>query len=195
MADTFSIDMELRKVEDVKQGKYDMVNVKGVRLDNGEEWSKKTFATLPDGKRQPVLKQLDNFDVGDNVRVILKKNNKNYWNISGFEEVPEGALAKYNSNTNNNTGSSGKGGPGGGYTPTGPTRGHDTNRSASIYLAKELVFAVHTETALRKMNADTLFAEVARVSELVYGYIAEGNIETDLPWRDGDDPLDPPAED
>lgn len=194
MADIFTIDMELRKVEDVKQGKYDMVNVKGVRLDNGEEWSKKTFATLPDGKRQPVLKQLDNFDVGDNVRVVLKKNNKNYWNISGFEEVPKDAMAKYSSEKNKGNSNSNRSG-GGGYTPTGPTRGHDTNRSASIYLAKELVFAVHTEAQLRKMNADTLFAEVARVSELVYNYIAEGNIETDLPWRDGDDPLDPPAED
>lgn len=71
-----------------KLGAHDAVEIKGTRVDNGEEWSKKIFANNGE-----FLKILSEFGSGDNVNFVMKKEGR-FWNIDTISAATEEQVNK-----------------------------------------------------------------------------------------------------
>ena len=178
--------IKLNKVFDDKlNNKYKIVRFHGTRLDNGEEWNKQfIFANKKD-----LVDKLNDFSPGDEVNVVLQHVRDRIYNVVDFKEVTEedkASLERPKGNIQRNT-----------RRPDGGSRGDDTNRSAAIYLSKDLVTATKTETQLHKLSPADLLNEILAVAEMVNEYIKEGTLPPpDYPFEeDTDRALEPPEVD
>lgn len=170
----------IKAKEERLNGKYDIIRVVGENVNSGKPFDKFFFAN-----NDKLQRELDNFGPGETLTVV--QDDTKFKNISGFKAASAEDVAKAESTPAPAAKSSG----GGGWKkPEGATRGDDTNRSAAIYLVKDIVMATKKPADLVKMSAFDLVTEMISVSEMVNDYIKDG-IVPDV--NDSGDPLDPPT--
>ena len=181
--------IKLTKVYDGKlKNKYAVKYIEGTKLKDGSEWGvepKKFFFA----NQKELVSKLNDFSVGDEVNVVLQHVRDKIYNIIDFKEVTE--------EDKENMMKDSKKSFGGGNNvrrADGGSRGDDTNRSASIYLAKEIVALTKTETQLHKMKPFDLLDEILAVTEVVNDFIKDGNFPppVDGMVENTDDALEPP---
>lgn len=182
--------INLQKVYDGKiANKYAAKYIEGTKLDGGEVWTKAFFANQKD-----LVQKLSDFAIGDDVNVVLQNNGGTNYKIVDFKEVTEEDRAKLGG---------GRGGkPAAAATAAGPavrsngtSRGADTNRSAAIYLAKDIVMSSKDAKVLAKTSVPKLLDEILACAETVFDYISEGLLPApaDGIVEDRDDALEPPS--
>jgi len=181
--------IKLMKVYDGRlNNKYAVKYIEGKKLDDGSDWGVESKKFIFANQKELVSK-LNDFDVGDEVNVVLQHVRDRIYNIIDFKEVTEDDKANMNKSF-----TKGRSGGGNVRRADGGSRGDDTNRSASLYFAREIVTQTKTDAQLHKMKPFDLLDEVLAVTEVVYDYIKDGNFP---PPVDGmvdntDDALEPP---
>ena len=184
--------IKLTAINDTKLGKSAAKEVVGTKIQDGSAWKKAFFANQKD-----LRDALEDFEVGDIVNVVMEQKG-DYWNISDFKEASDDDIEKAT------TGGKkfGKGVDAGGFSPRradGGSRGDDTNRSASIYLARELV---NMKGGLDKYTLGELAVLVINLSnDFVFPYIKDGTVPVNEPSQEtvkknrksSADPLAPPV--
>jgi len=184
--------IKLTKIYDGKiANKYAAKFVEGTKLENGEVWSKAYFANQKD-----LTDKLMNFSIGDEVNVVLQENGDKKYKIVDFKEVTDEDRAKIAKYANKSTQQPAANAANTTYRRSdGGSRGDDTNRSAAIYLARDIVMQTKKDTVLHKSNPASLLEEIVEVAELIKDYIKDGLIPPPsngtMPDDDGD-ALDPP---
>ena len=179
--------IKLTKVYDGKiANKYAAKCIEGTKLDDGSPWEKSFFANQKD-----LVQKLTDFSVGDEVNVVMQHVKDKIYNIIDFKEVTDEDKEKLKGAK--------RSGSGGGSNfsarrPDGGSRGDDTNRSAAIYLARDLVVAVKDPKVLYKMSTPDLLDEVLATAEVVNEYIKDGLLPppADGIVPDRDEALEPP---
>lgn len=165
-------------------GEYPAVMITGERVDGKGEWSKKFF-----DNNQTLMSELEEFGIGETVNVRMTKgrgtdkSGRPFWNIAGFEEASADLIASVSGGPANPSGGSPKSSGAGGYTKSswnGRT-GEAYDRSASVYLAWDIVKTISTDAELKK-DAWALTLDLANE---INNYIHNGD--------DGSDPLSPPS--
>src|SRR5574343_155955 len=176
--------IKLTQVNDAKLGTKAAKEIVGNKIEDGKEWRKKFFAS-----DKNLRDQLDDVDVGDTINVIMKQEG-DFWNVKEIKLADDADLAKAKSP---------RAFSGGGGTSVrrvdGGSRGDDTNRSASIYLALDIL----KQTKLEDMEAAEIACAAAELAEnFVYPYIKDGAVpvmQKSAKKRKAKDPLDPPVVD
>ncbi len=183
--------IQLKQINDVKLGKHPAKEVVGTKLQDNTTWKKAFFAN-----NKELRDKLADFEMGDVVNVVLEKKGE-YYNITDFQEVDDADIEKA-------TTAPAKAAPAeqrGGYvraTPVGGTRGDDTNRSAAIYLARDILNLSPAAVSNMTPAELTEFA-IFLASEYVYPYIKDGTVPPKQapakPKKEKAkvDPLEPPA--
>lgn len=176
--------IRLTGVYDDKLGSQNAKRVEGTRIDNGEEWSKKFFAN-----NKKLREELDDFGVGDNVDVQMKKENK-FWNINGFGEIDDELAQRIAGSGGSeykpkkNTGSSSTG------TSSGLTKEEwaEKDRLTQIRIAK----AVALKAAIDNTKVGTSFETLLSLADTLVPWLLDSVIQTNK--QKTKDPLDPPVE-
>src|SRR5574343_954301 len=173
--------IKLTQVNDAKLGTKAAKEIVGTKLEDGKEWRKKFFAS-----DKNLRDQLDDVDVGDNVNVILKQDG-DFWNIKEIRLADDADLAKAK------TPRSFAGQNQQVRRADGGSRGDDTNRSASIYLAVDILkYTQFNGTSEQMASAAAELAE-----NFVYPYIKDGAVpivKSSKPqMKKTKDPLEPPV--
>ena len=142
--------------KEIERGGYQFVEITAEKAD-GTLYTK-SFPTWD----SDLCGKLDRFAPGEFLNLSYKQDK--YKNLKDIKEATGFAT--------NTGGNKGRGNTASGVTSndSGATRGTDTNRSAAIYLAKEIVFKCFP----KETNVDTLMTSLFYLSEEVYKYIAEG---------------------
>jgi hypothetical protein len=177
--------IKLTAIKDGKLGSKAAKFVHGEKVDSGEEWSKGFFAndkTLKD--------QIEDFEVGDYVNVVMVQKGE-YWNIKEFQEASAEMVDKAKRSNFR---------PGFKDSPSarrndGGSRGDDTNRSAAIYLAREIVQHKLDNDGgpgtMSPVEVAVLCVDLAH--NIIYPYIKDGVVPVvEKPKRKKADPLEPP---
>lgn len=170
--------IELKSKKDSLLGKSKAVEVSGIKLDSGEEWSKKFFKNKSD-----LVDALEGFSVGDEVNVVMEQdeNNKKFWNIVDFVDLTEEDREKIDKakkfyKSDDSKADAPKGGGGGSWgarRADGGSRGDDTNRSAAIYLAREIVNMCGISEAVPSEVATEM---IKIADQFIFPYIKDGKI-------------------
>ena len=133
--------IKLSAKRDSKLGSYDAMEITGTDLAKNEEWTKKFFK----GKNnEHLVAAMDDIDVGDDINVVMEQDPKNakWWNIKEIKLMTD-EDHKTLENKQKFVKGGGKPAASAASAPMrradGGSRGDDTNRSAAIYLARELV--------------------------------------------------------
>jgi len=164
--------------ENVKMGKYKMIEIQGTKVVDGSDWGRRIFSN------SDVAKKLKDFAIGDYMNVKMKKDG-NFWNVADIEEPTadeiEAAKEPYEPNKGGDTKATGT------KATTKSTwngrTGEAYDRSAAIYFALDFLKTTLTDTKLKKVS----FADLLSVSDDVYEYIHNGT----NPYA-GDSSLEPP---
>jgi hypothetical protein len=162
--------INLTAVKDALLGKSKAIEVQGTKLPGGEEWTKKFFKNNTE-----LCEALEAFEVGDDVNVVMEQDpaNKKFWNIVDFREVTEEDREKLDDKKKFGTKGGGGGAPVSGSVRRvdGGSRGDDTNRSAAIYLAREVVNMV----GVGEMTTSEVARELITIADtFIYPYIKDG---------------------
>lgn len=169
--------IKLTAKKDSMLGTYPAMEITGTDLAKNEEWTKKFFK----GKNnEHLVEAMNDIDVGDDVNVVMEQDPKNakWWNIKEIKLMTDEDRKKLE-----NKQAFSKGGGGGKPAATagssarradGGSRGDDTNRSAAIYLAKEIYAASAMEEALGCEDIARKYIEIAE--NFIYPYIKDGTV-------------------
>jgi len=185
--------IKLTAINDTKLGKSPAKEVVGTKIQDGSPWKKAFFANQKD-----LRDALEDFEVGDIVNVVMEQKG-DYWNISDFKEASDDDIEKATTATKKF--SKGNSGDTGFRRPDGGSRGDDTNRSAAIYLAREII-KMSFERADSPIYRSADPVEVARIcielsNNFIFPYIKDGTVpvqETAKKSRKSSaDPLAPPV--
>jgi hypothetical protein len=183
--------IKITSITDDELGGFDAKLIVGDRIDNGKEWQKKCFSN-----NQKLMDELSDFGVGEIVNVRMAKgkgtNKAGFpnWNIAGFEEASQDLIdsVKGKGDVNPSVESPKVSGASGYSKSTWNGRtGEAYDRSASVYLAFDIIKSVKTEAAMRKMNALEFVDAIFTLGNKINNYIHNGD--------DGSDPLNPPTVD
>jgi hypothetical protein len=176
--------LKLTSKKDSKLGAYPAMEISGVDMAKNEEWTKKFFK----GKNNTHLEAaMDDIDVGDEINVVMEQDPKNakWWNIKEITLMTEEDKKKLETKQSFSKGGASKAGGSVGATSfrrvDGGSRGDDTNRSAAIYLARELVkMSVESmQGAAVPSSPENYARECIEVAELfIYPYIKDGTLPT-----------------
>ena len=185
--------IKITKIYDGKiADKYAAKFVTGNKLDGGEEWTKGFFLNQKD-----LVQKLSDFSIGDDCNVVLQNNGGHNYKIVDFKEVTDEDRSKIGAYANKSAGGAANSTGGGASVrrADGGSRGDDTNRSAAVYLAREIVMGTKDPKLLVKMDAGVLFAEIAELADTVNDYIKDGLLPApaDGMVHDKDDALNPPT--
>lgn len=168
--------IKLVKVKDVKNGKHEFKEIVGKKA-NGTEYNKRIPVWSED-----LINRLAEFGAGEFIE--LKYDSSKFKNVSeineadGFPEQPTGGFKD-------------KPKTGGGFRSNGTSRGEDTNRSAAIYLARNVMEMKYTKKQLEAMELNEMVATMEGVAEHFRKYISDGALLS-MPGAD-DGALDPPT--
>ena len=179
--------IKLTAINDTKLGKSPAKEVVGTKIQDGSAWKKAFFANQKD-----LRDALEDFEVGDIVNVVMEQKG-DYWNISDFKEASDDDIEK--ATTAPKKFSKGNSGDTGFRRPDGGSRGDDTNRSAAIYLARELVNMGGAPDRFTIGELAVLCINLA--NDFIFPYIKDGTVpvqETAKKSRKSSaDPLAPPV--
>lgn len=161
--------------------------ISGNRLDGKGHWES---GNIFDNKyNKKLLEELNEFEQGEKIKVSHEKNSGGFWQITGVKLMTEEEVAEAENPTPRRTGSSGStGGTGRSMTWNGRT-GEAYDRSASVYLAYDMIKDTHTEAELRKKEPAELLAMALELAGMVNNYIHDGEVVAVLT---DDDALTPP---
>lgn len=178
--------IKLTAINDTKLGTKPAKEVVGNKIQDGTSWKKAFFAN-----QKNLRDALEDFEVGDIVNVVMEQKG-DYWNISDFKEASDEDIAKAS------TPYKPKGGvESGGFPPRradGGSRGDDTNRSAAIYLAREIVEASKMAYSIE----EKAIVCINLADKYIFPYIKDGAVpaqEKPKSRRHTADPLEPPTVD
>jgi hypothetical protein len=180
--------LKITSITDDKLGNSDAKMIKGTRADNGEEWSKKFFA---DNKE--LRSQLDEFGVGEFVKIKLKQNpkNKNWWDIQGFSAASPEEVKAIEGKGKSGSPSGNRGFTSGGGTRSSLTKEEwaEKDRKAKIGMSIHNAVAAASRVAKAGTSAEAL---IEYAKELLPFLMLD-----ELPGQgiEGDDPLAPPVDD
>jgi hypothetical protein len=190
--------IKLTKVEDGKLGSKAAKVIHGEKVADGTAWKKPFFANQKD-----LRDKLMDFEMGEIINVVMKQDG-DFWNISDLLEATDEDIekaegygkgkSKFNSKPADNSANVRR--------PDGGSRGDDTNRSAAVYLARDIVSMTKVYEGLTAAETAALCCELA--DRFVYPYIKDGAVpivESEKKERktrvkrESADPLAPPVED
>jgi hypothetical protein len=165
----------------------------GNKLDGGGRWeSGNIFDNQYNAK---ILEDARELEQGDKVNVTHKQNDKGYWTITGIvsltEEEVEEAKKPFVKTAGAAT-TSGQSSSRGGSTKSswnGRT-GEQYDRSASLYLAFDMMKSSMSEDELAALTPMEVFATALTLSTHINDYIHEGKVVAVL--TDDEDALTPP---
>jgi hypothetical protein len=181
--------IKLTQINDSKLGTKAAKEIVGTKLEDDKEWKKKFFANQKD-----LRDQLEDCEVGDTINVTMKQDG-DYWNIVKIQQATEDEIA--------NAKKYAKGG-GKSYTKEasarradGGSRGDDTNRSAGVYLAQQIIVACGASQGQSPEYVAAFCTQLADV--YLTPYIKDGVVapfpEAPKKMKKGSaDPLAPPTE-
>ena len=180
MAKSINVKIKVTELNDTKLGQSAAKEIKGVEIETGKEWARKFFSN-----DKGLREQYNEIGIGDTVVCTLEQEGK-FWNLKNIEEVP----AEEPKVKTTVVGSSGLGGL---RRSDGGSRGDDTNRSAAIYLAQEIVAMMGVTYG---DGVDQLASEIVNVADkYIYPYIKDGvvpEMKAKAKKAKKDDPLSPP---
>jgi hypothetical protein len=164
--------LKLTSKKDTKLGSYDAIEISGVDLNKNEEWTKKFFK----GKQnEHLVNSINDVDVGDEINVVMEQDPKNakWWNIKSISLMTEEdrkSLEKKQSFSKSGGDKSAAKSSNFPRRVDGGSRGDDTNRSAAIYLTKDIVNFENrsTEDVVREM--------IYLADSLICPYIKDGTL-------------------
>ena len=162
--------VKLTSIKDAKLGSKAAKEIVGEKVGTNEEWKKSFFAN-----QKELRDQLENFEVGDYVNVVMEQTSDGkYWNIKEFKDVSDDDIEKATKYAKGpkSGGYSGKGSSDSFRRSDGGSRGDDTNRSAAIYLSREIVNMTKGHEGMTPEQCACLCADIAE--HYVYPYIKEG---------------------
>ena len=179
---TIQVKVKVTGLDDAKLGASAAKEIKGIDIKTGQEWSKKFFSN-----QKSLKDQFNEIGIGDTVICTLQLDGK-FWNLSNIEETDAEEPAVKTTVVDNK-----QSGSGGVRRSDGGSRGDDTNRSASIYLAQEIVAMQQPD-----WDPEELAAYIVSIADkYVYPYISKGEIVVFEKAKKGKkaDPLSPPIVD
>jgi hypothetical protein len=166
-----------------KGKKYKVTEVIGEKYGTGDEWKTDIFKNNTE-----VLEQLEEFGVGETANFEFKKNG-NFYDLVAITTPSEENLEYAKKNASAPSGGPAKGG---GYSNKkwdGRT-GAAYDRSASVYLAFDILKSAETEANLRKKGSEGLMKEVIEMADILNDYIHDGDNVFEAPEEgDGLDPI------
>ena len=180
----------LKSLKDVtrtsaKGKKYKALEVVGTNVVDNQQWSTDIFKSQTD-----IVEKFDDFGAGETVNIRFQKNGT-FWDVVDVTEASEEEIKQIKSKPTGGPSSGGKGGWNG-------RTGDAYDRSASIYLAYDMIKGTTTEASLRKMDVFDLLANTIEIAEDVFSYIHDGKTpmgSDESPFvEDDDDPLEPPVD-
>lgn len=185
----------LKEIEDRVSDKHPDMEVVASKGD-GSPWSKRFYSSNKD-----LMRGFDKHAIGDWIEIKFDETRfKNMVSVGAGSkpDVPAGGYS--NSPGNSGGGSAPAKTYGGNANVTrkdGTSRGADTNRSAAIYLAKEVINMVYTASDLKKMGVVNTVGAMGDAAQLIFGYIANGDLplvtaNTPKGTAPSGDPLSPP---
>jgi hypothetical protein len=173
--------IKLTAKKDSMLGSYPAMEITGTDLAKNEEWTKKFFK----GKQnEPLVIAMNDIDVGDDVNVAMEQDPKNakWWNIKSITLMTDEDRKKLENKQAFTKG-------GGGSKPAaaaatsvrradGGSRGDDTNRSAAIYLARELVkMSVESQSEPLYVSPEVYAMDCIRIANsFILPYIKDGTL-------------------
>jgi hypothetical protein len=173
--------LKLTSKKDSKLGSYDAMEITGIDLGKNEEWTKKFFK----GKQNThLVEAMDDIEVGDEINVVMEQDPKNskWWNIKEISLMTDEDRSKLERKQSFTKGGAklAAGAPASVRRADGGSRGDDTNRSAAIYLARELVkMSVESQDSSIYTSPANYAEECIEIAEtLIYPYIKDGTIPT-----------------
>lgn len=161
--------------EIIKKGnnEWAVVAVSGEKA-NGDDWKQNIFNNK---HNKDAIAEARELDLPGWYDVKFEKNGK-YWNLLGFKPT-EKPTGESKPSGKSNSGWQGR-------------TGDQYNRSAAIYLAREVIAMAETDAALHKRDPEELLAEMIPLANKIDEYISKG-IKTDrVDEGEKDDPLSPP---
>ena len=187
--------IKLTAINDTKLGTKPAKEVVGDKIQDGTSWKKAFFAN-----QKNLRDALEDFEVGDIVNVVMEQKG-DYWNITDFREASDDDIAKATAGAKKFAGGGAK--DTGFRRPDGGSRGDDTNRSAAIYLAREIVNMTLPTVRDRGYSDDAIAVRVCQIADrLIFPYIKDGKVPEEIPFdmpkkhkRGSADPLAPPEVD
>ena len=138
--------IKITELNDELLGKFDAKEVKGTRVDSGEEWSKKFFAN-----NLKLAAELAEFGIGETINVKMKQNGK-FWDITGFELANEAMIAKVQGQGNAGGGYNKPADGGGGAKKAAWTPDPNKDRGVSLRYAIDTMIATTPDKNLKLMN-------------------------------------------
>ena len=159
----------LESVKEVQLGKGKFKEITGKKVGETEEWKTRFFAS-----DKALADQLHDFEPGDYVNIIMEKKGQ-YWNVKEFKDVSDEEIEKA-IKFSKGPKDAPAGASGGVRRADGGSRGDDTNRSAAIYLARELVNMVG-----RKYNSgpeEIAIEAITLADKFIFPYIKDGTVPT-----------------
>lgn len=190
--------LKITAIADDKLGSHDAKRIEGTRIDNGEPWSKKFFAN-----DKELRTQLDDFGVGDCVKIKLKQNEKNkrFWDIVRFDRPTEEEVNAVKDAGKSGTPSSSysKGG-GGGKSSNGLTKEEwaEKDRKAKIGMSIHNSVAAAAQICKTGTSAEAL----VEYAKKLLPYLLREEVPVDVLVKidkpdfvgDKSDPLEPPVD-
>ena len=186
--------IKLTKVVDSKLGKHPAKEIHGEKVGTNEPWKKAFFAN-----NKEIKDKLNEFEMGDIINVVMEKVG-DYYNIADIKEASDDDIANAEKYTKKSSAPTGGGGAGFVRRPDGGSRGDDTNRSAAVYLARDILnttIGAWGETS--KMTPEFMAAYATQLANaIILPYIKDGVVAEIKPLekpkagRAKKDPLEPP---
>ncbi len=164
--------IKLQKIKDVSHAGYMFKEIVGTKAD-GDVYTKRVIVG---DKYKAVLDALDDFGTGDFMN--LSYDDSKFRNVESVKPADGFPKSTYKGGGNKGKSNYKK--------DDGTTRGDDTNRSASIYLAQNIMGAWNEDEHV----IDNYLAQLMYVSTRVFEYIRDGKIV--LPAGAPEDVLEPP---
>lgn len=176
--------LKLTAKKDSMLGTYPAMEISGIDLVKNEEWTKKFFK----GKQnEHLVEAMNDIDIDDEINVVMEQDPKNakWWNIKSISlmtEEDKKSLEKKKSFTKDGGGAKPAAAAGGfPRRADGGSRGDDTNRSAAIYLARELVkMSVESMqgSAVPSSPKDYAWECIEIANNFILPYIKDGTLPT-----------------
>lgn len=183
--------IKLTGVEDGKLGSKAAKVIMGEKVGTGEKWATKFFAN-----NKEIRDKLSDMEMGDIINVVFTKNGE-FYNVSDVLEATDEDIEKAEKYGKKQSGGSSAGSNPAIRRSDGGSRGDDTNRSAAIYLARDVVAA--TQDGKKFTSAEYALLCVNLADTIIYPYIKDGAVYTPSKeemkkpaGRPKKDPLDPP---
>jgi hypothetical protein len=160
--------IKLESVKDSLLGRMKAIEISGTDLVKNDTWTKKFFAN-----NTKLRQALEDFEPGDEVNVVMEqdKRNPSFWNIVDIRNMTDddrGKIEKKQSYAQRGTG-----GGGSVRRADGGSRGDDTNRSAAMYLAWEMVKAC-TKDVTSMFPEQVAVKTTQLASDILYPFLKDG---------------------